>query len=235
MALWQNTLSSLDLLIVQPTVKLCTIPVKLEENVEVEAILDNGSQVISIHQDVWKRLRSPIHTNQAITMESANGSHDRMMGLLLNLWVVINKCDFYLQVQVIESTLFRMLLRCSFFTLAQASTQHFFPGNFYITLLDPNSAKLVILPICPCICCVLGFQWSMIPLPAEKTNLVIYISKALLQFLPHLQYLSRSYLTSYYLQYCSPLSLSSLLYFPKIQDFSLLSQTVSGFSFITCI
>jgi len=47
-ALLQGALSSPDLLIAQPTVELCTIPVKLEGNVEVEAILDDGSQVISI-------------------------------------------------------------------------------------------------------------------------------------------------------------------------------------------
>ena len=73
-ALLQGASSSPDLLIVQPTVELCTILVKLEENVEVEAILYNGSQVVSIYRDVWEKLKSPIHTNQAMTMESANGS-----------------------------------------------------------------------------------------------------------------------------------------------------------------
>ena len=47
--LLQGVLSSPDLLIVQPTVELCTIPVKLEGNVEVEAILDDSLQVVSIH------------------------------------------------------------------------------------------------------------------------------------------------------------------------------------------
>jgi len=51
-ALLQGTSSSPDLLIAQSTIELCTIPVKLEGNVEVEAILDDDSQVISIHWDV---------------------------------------------------------------------------------------------------------------------------------------------------------------------------------------
>jgi len=84
-ALLQSASSSPDLLIAQPTVELCTIPVKLEGNVEVEAILDDGSQVISICRDVWEKLKFPIHTNQAMTMESANGSCDRTMGLLPNI------------------------------------------------------------------------------------------------------------------------------------------------------
>ena len=95
---------------------------KLEENVEVEAILDDGSQVISIRRDIWEKLKSLIHTNQAMTMESANGSCDRTMGLLPNLRVIIGECDFYLQVQVIESASFEMLLERLFFTLAQTST-----------------------------------------------------------------------------------------------------------------
>jgi len=84
-ALLQDASSSLDLLITQLTVELRTILVKLEGNVEIEAILDNGSQVISIRRDVWEKLKSPIHTNQAMTMELANRSRDRTMGLLPNL------------------------------------------------------------------------------------------------------------------------------------------------------
>jgi len=96
--LLQDTSSSPDLLIAQSIVELHTIPVKLEGNIEVEAILDDGSQVISIHRDVWEKLKSLIHTNQAMTMESANGSRNRTMGLLPNLRAVIGECDFYLQV-----------------------------------------------------------------------------------------------------------------------------------------
>ena len=44
-----HNISPPDLLIVQPTVELYTIPAKLEGNIEVEAILDDGLQVIFIH------------------------------------------------------------------------------------------------------------------------------------------------------------------------------------------
>jgi len=70
-ALLQGASSSPDLLIAQPTVELRTILVKLEGNVEVEAILDDGSQVISIRRDVWEKLKSPIHTNQAMCHDLA--------------------------------------------------------------------------------------------------------------------------------------------------------------------
>jgi len=80
------------------------------------------------------------------------------MGLLPNLQVIIGECDFYLQVQVIESALFKMLLEHPFFTLSQASTQHFFSGDSYITLLDPNSAKAITLPTRPRVYPVLDFQ-----------------------------------------------------------------------------
>ena len=93
-----------------------------------------------------------------MTMESANGSCNRTMGLLPNLRVVIGECDFYLQVQVIETVSFEMLLGHPFFTLMQASTQHFFSGDSHITLLDPNSTKAVTLPTCPHICSVSGFH-----------------------------------------------------------------------------
>jgi len=56
--LLQGTLSSPDLLIVQPTVELHTIPVKLEENIEVEAILDDGLQVILFTEMSGKNLNS---------------------------------------------------------------------------------------------------------------------------------------------------------------------------------
>ena len=138
-----------------------------------------------------------------MTMESANGSRDRTMELLPNLQVVIGECNFYLQVQVIKTASFEMLLGHPFFTLAQESTRHFFLGDSHITLLDPNSAKAVTLPTCLCICSASGFHWLMILLPVEETNLVLQISKTLLRFLPHLQYLSGKDPASCYLQFCS--------------------------------
>jgi len=51
-----------------------------------------------------------------------------------------------------------MLLGRPFFTLAQASTRHFFSGDSHITLLDPNSAKAVTLPTHPRVCPVSDFQ-----------------------------------------------------------------------------
>ena len=64
----------------------------------------------------------------------------------------------FIQVQVIETVSFEMLLGHPFFTLVQASTQHFFSGDSHITLLDPNSTKAVTLPTCPHICSVSGFH-----------------------------------------------------------------------------
>jgi len=138
-----------NLIVRKSIVELRAISLRLEGHISVEAVLDEGSQVIGLRRDIWEKLGLPIYPEQTMVMQSANKSCNTTMGLLLNLRVTIGNCDFYLQVQVIDNTFYEMLHGRPFLTLAQANTRHFSNGDSHITLVDPNSQAVITIPTQP--------------------------------------------------------------------------------------
>ena len=147
--LLQSTSLPSNLIVGKSIVELRTIPLRLEGHISVEAVLDEGSQVIGLRCDIWEKLGLPIHPEQTMVMQSANKSCNTTMGLLPNLRVTIGNYDFYLQVQVIDNTSYEMLLGRPFLTLTQANTRHFSNGDSHITLVDPNSQAVITIPTQP--------------------------------------------------------------------------------------
>ncbi|EKM79650.1 hypothetical protein AGABI1DRAFT_22428, partial [Agaricus bisporus var. burnettii JB137-S8] len=112
----------------------------------VEAILDEGSQIIGIRRDIWEKLGLPLLKEENMVMETANSSRETTLGLLRDLPVHIGSNVFYLQVQVFETAPYEMLLGRPFMTLTQAKTRHYANGDSEITLLDPNTKELLTIP-----------------------------------------------------------------------------------------
>ena len=81
----QSTSLPSNLIVGKSIIELRVIPLRLEGHISVEAVLDEGSQVIGLHRDIWKKLGLPIHPEQTMVMQSANKSCNTTMGLLPNL------------------------------------------------------------------------------------------------------------------------------------------------------
>jgi hypothetical protein len=105
----------------------------------VEALADDGSQILSIRKDIWERIGTPIRSDHVITMELANLSKNETMGLLQDLKVEIGGYNFYVQVQVVQDAPYKLLLGRPFFTLTQAIHRHFSDGSSHLTLVNPNT------------------------------------------------------------------------------------------------
>ena len=118
----------------------------LIEGEKVEALADDGSQIISIRRDVWERFGAPIRSDHVMIMESANLSKNETMGMLQDLKIVIGECEFYLQVQVVQDAPYELLLGRPFFTLTQATHRHFTNGSSHLTLVDPNTHIVITIP-----------------------------------------------------------------------------------------
>ncbi|KAF8802125.1 hypothetical protein BYT27DRAFT_7226508 [Phlegmacium glaucopus] len=99
--------------------------------------------------DVWQRSGLPLRADKTIVMESANLTKNKTMGLIKNLKLTIGRYDFYIQAQVVKDAPYKVLLGWPFFTLTQASHQHFSNGNSWLTVLDPNSHELITIPTRP--------------------------------------------------------------------------------------
>ena len=134
-----------NLIIAKHTEELRVIDVQIQ-SVKVIVTVDDGSQIISIRQDVWEQIGLPIRLDRIMVMESANKTKDKTMGLLQDLKIGIGGYDFYLQVQVVKDAPYEMLLGRPFFTLTQATHKHFNNGESRLTLIDPNSGDKITFP-----------------------------------------------------------------------------------------
>ncbi|KIM37971.1 hypothetical protein M413DRAFT_76578, partial [Hebeloma cylindrosporum] len=96
--------------------------------------------------DIWEKLGVPVRSDHKMNMVSANASTNQTIGLIHDLKVTIGEYNFYLQVQVVESASYEMLLRQPFLTLTEANTQHWANGDLHIMLQDPNSKQSSLFP-----------------------------------------------------------------------------------------
>ena len=112
----------------------------------VESILDNGSQIVAMSQELWKSLQIPIRSDKIMMMEAANKTKSATMGLLENLQVTIGPVELCLQVQVMKDAPYDMLLGRPFYSLAECVTKDFSSGEQYLTMRDPNSGREITVP-----------------------------------------------------------------------------------------
>ncbi|PPQ71592.1 hypothetical protein CVT25_007902 [Psilocybe cyanescens] len=125
---------------------LRAIDVLLEGRITVEALMDDGCQIVALRKNLWERLGLPIRSDHQMQMVSANATTSRTVGLLHDLKIVIGGYEFYLQVQVVDDAPYEMLLGRPFLTLTQASVQHFTNGDSHVTLVDPNTCAVITVP-----------------------------------------------------------------------------------------
>ncbi|KAJ2934660.1 hypothetical protein H1R20_g2455, partial [Candolleomyces eurysporus] len=125
---------------------LRTMSVKLNNKLQVNAILDDGSQIIRLRRELWEKLGVPVRSDHKLTMESANTTTSDTKGLIPNLKVTIGGCDFYLQVQVVDNASYDMLLGRPFHVLTEAMVRHFKNGDATATLTDPNTGAIITVP-----------------------------------------------------------------------------------------
>ena len=138
-------ITSEGLIVAKHTEELRVIDVSVC-GVQMVATIDDGSQIVSIRQDMWERIGLPIRSDKIMLMESANKTKDETMGLLQDLKISIGGYHFYLQVQVVKSAPYEMLLGRPFFTLTQATHKHFEDGESRLTLYDPNTNNKITFP-----------------------------------------------------------------------------------------
>ncbi|KDQ53408.1 hypothetical protein JAAARDRAFT_49857 [Jaapia argillacea MUCL 33604] len=128
---------SLPLWIVRPIIN---------DKLSCECILDPGAQIVVMRKDVWIALGHPRDSKVFILMESANNSKNQTLGLLKDVKFTFGPVSLYLQVQVVDSTLFEVLLGCPFFSLLNSLLEDTPDGEVQITLTNPNTGKSVTIP-----------------------------------------------------------------------------------------
>jgi hypothetical protein len=110
------------LTVAQDTIPLRAITAVINHTDEAECVLDDGSSIVAMSKDVWKRLGLPLRPDHQLLMENAGGGKNSTLGLLSNVPFTIGRSTFWLQVQVVNNCPCEVLLGRPFLTLTSCRT-----------------------------------------------------------------------------------------------------------------
>ena len=116
---------------------LRTVKATVEGVGDVECLLDQGSAVCIIREDLWQKLGIHVRKDQTINLISADLGRNSTLGLCPNVRFVIAGLEVQLHVQVVTRAPFRCLLGRPFFALTECVTEDRDNGEQRITLSDP--------------------------------------------------------------------------------------------------
>lgn len=112
----------------------------------VEAILDPGSQIIAMAEEVCFDLGLAYDPSVVLNMQSANGEIDQSLGLARNVPVQIGDITLYVQVHIIRSPAYDILLGRPFDILTESVVRNFANEDQTVTIFDPNSGRRATVP-----------------------------------------------------------------------------------------
>jgi hypothetical protein len=121
----------------------------IDNQAHIESILDPGSQIIAMSEEVCTNLQLVYDPSIILTMQSANGELDCSLGLARNVPLRIGEITLYVQIHVIRSPAYDILLGRPFDTLTESIVRNYANENQMITIHDPNTGKRATVPTAP--------------------------------------------------------------------------------------
>ena len=121
----------------------------IDNSHRVECILDPGCQIIAMSEDICHDLGLAYDPSIVLHMQSANGTLDQSLGLARNVPFQVGKITIYLQVHIISSPAYDVLLGRPFDVLTESIVRNFANEDQTITIQDPNSGQRVTIPTFP--------------------------------------------------------------------------------------
>ena len=112
---------------------------------EVEALLDGGSQIVSMSKAVAVELEIPWDPDITVQMQSANRALEQTLGLAKNVPFLFGHITVYLQVHVIGKPAYKVLLGRPFDTITESVVKNDRDGGQSLTLTDPNSGERCVM------------------------------------------------------------------------------------------
>ncbi|KNZ76547.1 hypothetical protein J132_09829 [Termitomyces sp. J132] len=88
--------------------------------------------------------------NIVLNMQGANGTMDQLLGLACNIPCTIGNVMVYLQIHVLWSPAYNILLGHSFDVLTQSTVNTLSNVKTTITITDPNTGMQCTIPTFPC-------------------------------------------------------------------------------------
>lgn len=127
------------LTVAQDSHAIRSIMLTIDSCQEIEAIVDSRSQIISMLAAVANSLRLIYDPSIVLNMQSANGIVDWLLGLAKNVPCTIGDLTFYLQIHILHSPAYDILLGQPFDVLACSIVRTLSDDKTTLTISNPNS------------------------------------------------------------------------------------------------
>ena len=114
-----------------------------------ECILDPGCQIVAMSEDTCHELSLIYDPAIRLNMQSANGNTDWSLGLARNVPFTIGSITLYMQVHIIGSPAYDILLGRPFDILTESIVRNFANEDQTVTITDPNSGQQHTVPTFP--------------------------------------------------------------------------------------
>jgi hypothetical protein len=114
-----------------------------------ECIVDPGCQIIAMSEDTCHELSLAYNPVIKLNMQSANGTTDWSLGLARNVPFTIGAITLYMQVHIIGSPAYDVLLGRPFDILTESIVRNFANEDQTITITDPNTGQRYTIPTFP--------------------------------------------------------------------------------------
>ncbi|XP_006462030.1 hypothetical protein AGABI2DRAFT_70863 [Agaricus bisporus var. bisporus H97] len=124
---------------------LRVIPAIINGVREEEALLDSGSQIVSMSRTAASESKLSWDPQLSINMMAANGQVTRTCGVARNVPFTLGNITVHLQVHVLEGAAYRVLLGRPFDVITESKILNSQEGKQYINLTDPSTKEQAML------------------------------------------------------------------------------------------
>lgn len=135
-----------DIVAAKDMAVLRVIPALINDVREEEALLDSGSQIVSMARATAMACKITWDPDAAINMQSANGQINRTCGLARNVPFNFGEVTVHLQVHIVEKPPYDILLGRPFDVLTESRIVNNSEGAQMIVITDPNTKARMTLP-----------------------------------------------------------------------------------------
>ena len=117
---------------------------------EIECVVDPGSMIVAMSDSVSNELGIAYDPGFKIEMQSANGEVEETYGLARNIPFTVKDITLFLQVHVVRSPTYDILLGRPFDVLTESGVKNYRNEDQIITITDPNTSQVLTIPTSRC-------------------------------------------------------------------------------------
>lgn len=134
------------LMVATDSVAIRSVHALIDNSMKKECILDPGCQIIAMSEKACHEIGLAYDPAIRLNMQSANGEVNQSLGLSRNVSFRIGSITCYLQVHIIRTPAYDILLGRPFDILTESIVRNFSNEDQTITLCDPNTGQRITVP-----------------------------------------------------------------------------------------